>query len=55
VELYDCLQHAYGDSEAITVLVDRRQGERRSLRSLADALRCQPSVRVRPHYRRSHD
>ena len=70
-DLYDCLQHAYEDSETITVLVDRRQGarrrsvqpvaeerrrgERRSLLSLADDLRFQQYVLVRPHYRRPHD
>ena len=70
-DLYDCLQHAYGDSEAITVLLDRRQGERRrsvhpvagerrhterrSLLSLAGDLRFQQYVLVRPHSRRLHD
>jgi hypothetical protein len=71
VDLYDCLQHAYSDSEEITVLLDRRQGdrrravqpvpgerrhaERRSLLSVADDLRFQQYVLVRPHYRRSRD
>ena len=71
VDLYEALQHAYSDSETITVLLDRRQGERRqsiqpvagdrrrgerrSLLSLADDLRCQQYVLARPHYRRSHD
>ena len=70
-DLYDCLQHAYADSETITVLVDRRQGERRrrvqpvagerrygdrrSLPSLEHDLRFQQYVLVRPHYRRPHD
>ena len=70
-DLYDCLQHAYGDSEAITVLLDRRQGERRrrvqpvrgerrqgerrSLPSLEHDLRFQQYLRVRPHARRPHD
>ena len=70
-DLYDCLQHAYGDSEEITVLLDRRQGERRrsiqpvardrrqgdrrSLLSIADDLRYQQYLLVRPHYRRPHD
>jgi hypothetical protein len=70
-DLYDCLQHAYADSETITVLLDRRhaerrrsvqpvagdrrRGERRSLLSLADDLRFQQYVLVRPHSRRSHD
>ena len=71
VDLYETLQHAYGDSETLTVLLDRRQGERRrslqpvagdrrrgerrSLLSLADDLRWQQYVLVRPHYRRPHD
>ena len=70
-DLYDCLQHAYSDSETITVLLDRRGGERRrrvqpvagerrrterrSLLSLADDLRFQQYVLVRPHSRRPHD
>jgi hypothetical protein len=70
-DLYDCLQHAYGDSEEITVLLDRRQGERRrriqpvagerrygerrSLLSIAEDLRYQQYVLVRPHFRRPHD
>ena len=70
-DLYDCLQHAYGDSEAITVLLDRRQGERRrriqpvagerrhrdrrSLPSLEHDLRFQQYLLVRPHARRPHD
>ena len=59
-DLYDCLQHAYSDSETITVLLDRRRGERRrterrSLLSLADDLRFQQYVLVRPHYRRPDD
>jgi len=70
-DLYDCLQHAYGDSETITVLLDRRQGERRrrvqpvrgerrqgerrSLPSLEHDLRFQQYLRVRPHARRPHD
>lgn len=65
-DLYDCLQHAYGDSETITVLLDRRRavqpmmgerrrGERRSPLSIADDLRFQQYVLVRPHSRRPHD
>jgi len=70
-DLYDCLQHAYGDSETITVLVDRRRWERRrgvqpvlgerrhtdrrSLLSIAHDLRFQQYVLVRPHSRRPHD
>jgi hypothetical protein len=71
VDLYEALQHAYGDSETITVLMDRRQGERRcvvqpvagdrrrgerrNLLSLAEDLRCQQYVLVRPQYRRPHE
>ncbi len=70
-DLYDCLRHAYGDSETLTVFLDRRQGERRragqsvlaerrrserrSPLSLAEDLRFQQYVLVRPHYRRPHD
>jgi hypothetical protein len=70
-DLYDCLQHAYGASETITVLLDRRQrerrrsvqpvpgerrrGERRSLPSLEHDRRFQRYMLVRPHYRRPHD
>ena len=70
-DLYDCLRHAYGDSEEITVLldrrrgnrrrsgkpvaVDRRRGERRSLLSIAEDLRYQQYVLVRPHFRRPID
>ncbi len=70
-DLYDCLQHAYGDGETITVLVDRRQGdrrravqpllaerrhkERRRPCTAADDLRFQQYVLARPHYRRPHD
>jgi hypothetical protein len=70
-DLYDCLQHAYGDSEEVTVLFDRRQAERRrTVRpmpgerrridrrkppSLAEDLRFQQYVLVRPHDRRPHD
>ena len=65
-DLYEALRSAYGDSETITVLLDRRQvvqpvlgerrrGERRSLPSIADDLRFQQYVLVRPHYRRPRD
>ena len=70
-DLYDCLQHAYGDSETLTVLVDRRQGERRrsaapvagerrrtdrrSLLSIEHDLRFQQYLLVRPHYRGPRD
>jgi hypothetical protein len=71
VDLYESLQYAYGDSETITILLDRRlaqrrravqpmmgerrRGERRSPLSIADDLRFQQYVLVRPHYRRPHD
>jgi hypothetical protein len=67
MDLYDCLQHAYGDSEELTVLLDRRQvdrrrdaqpvlGERRrmdrrSLSTIADDLRFQQYVLVSPNDR----
>ena len=69
-DLYDCLRHTYGDSETLTVLLDRRQGERRRSvvpivgerrrdrrrpPSIADDLRYQQYVLVRPHDRRPHD
>jgi len=70
-DLYESLQYAYGDSETITVLLDRRlaerrravqpmmaerrRGERRSPPSIADDLRFQQYVLVRAHYRRSND
>lgn len=71
VDLYESLQYAYGDSETITVLLDRRlaerrravqpmmaerrRGERRSPLSIADDLRFQQYVLVRPHFRRPRD
>jgi hypothetical protein len=70
-DLYEALQDAYGDSETITVLVDRRLGdrrrsgepvpgerrrrERRGLPNIDHDLRCQQYVLVRPHARRPHD
>ena len=72
-DLYEALQYAYGDSETITVFLDRRQrerrqavqpmlvlaeqrrGERRRPATIADDLRFQQYVRVRPHDRRPHD
>ena len=69
-DLYDCLRHTYGDSETLTVLLDRRQGERRRSvvpilgerrrdrrrpPSIADDLRYQQYVLVRAHDRRPHD
>jgi hypothetical protein len=68
-DLYDALRHAYADTKALTVLVDRRQaerrrecqtvpgerrrGERRSLPTLAHDLRFQQYLLVRPPRRRS--
>ncbi len=70
-DLHEALQHAYRDSETITVLFDRRQAERRrevqsvegdrrrrdrrSLLSIAEDLRFQQYVLARPHSRRPHD
>ena len=70
-DLYDCLQHAYGDSETLTVLVDRRQGERRrsdapvagerrrtdrrSVLSIEHDLRFQQYLLVRSHFRGPRD
>jgi hypothetical protein len=54
-DVYDCLQHTYGDSERIIVLLDRRQGERRHPSTIAEDLRFQQYVLVRPHDRRPHD
>ena len=70
-DLYECLQHAYADSETTTVLLDRRRGERRqitqpvagerrrgerrALLSFAEDLRFQQYVLVRPHARRGRD
>jgi hypothetical protein len=70
VHLYEFLQHAYGGSEEITILLDRRQGDRRQTAqpvreerrgrerrrppTLADDVRFQPYVLVSPHYQRPH-
>lgn len=69
-DLYEALRAEYGDSETLTVLRDRRQGERRraepvsddrrradrrTLLSIADDLRFQQYVLVRPHYRRPRE
>lgn len=70
-DLYETLRTEYGDSETLTVLLDRRQGERRRRAervladrrradrrialSIAEDLRLQPYVLVRPHYRRARD
>ncbi len=71
MDLYEALRDAYGGSGTITVLLDRRQGERRrnteptsderrrtdrrSLLSITEDLRFQQYVLVRPHYRRPRD
>lgn len=71
LELYDYLQHAYGGSAEVTVLFDRRHADRRQtvqsvrrerrrkdrrrLPSLADDLRFQQYVLVRPCSRRPRD
>ena len=71
VDLYDCFQHAYGDGEEITILLDRRQAERRRAvqpvmgerrcrgrrrpPSIAEDLRFQQYVLVRPHSRRPQE
>ena len=70
-ELYRNLQRAYRDTDELLVLRDRRQGERRrgihpvaderrqrerrSLLSIAEDLRYQQYVLVRPHFRRPND
>jgi hypothetical protein len=70
-ELYEALQHAYGDEADLTVLVDRRHAERRrtmrpvpgerrhrdrrSAATVAHDLRFQQYVLVRPRTRRPHD
>jgi len=67
-DLYDYFRDTYGDRAEVTVLVDRRQGERRraprpvqgerrrrdrrTLPSRAEDLRVHPYVLVRPHARR---
>jgi hypothetical protein len=71
VQLYEFLQHAYGGSEEITILLDRRNGDRRQAAkpvleerrarerrrpaTLADDIRFQPYVLVGARYRRPHD
>jgi hypothetical protein len=71
VHLYEFLQHAYGGSEEITILLDRRNGDRRQAAqpvleerrgrerrrppTVADDVRFQPYVLVSPHSRRPHD
>ena len=69
-DLYDCFRHTYGDSETLTVLLDRRQGDRRRSHvpivgerrrdrrrplSITEDLRYQQYVLVRPHSRRRQD
>jgi len=71
VDLYQALQYAYGDSEEIAVLVDRRRADRRrAVRPVPgerrrNERRCRPNIEhdlrfqqyvlVRPHTRRPHD
>jgi len=70
LELYDALQQAFGGTERVTVLLDRRcenrrrrglavpadrrRMERRSLPHIEDDLRQRKYVLVRPHDRRPH-
>ena len=70
-ELWQALMHEVGDSGEVTVLLDRRQRdrrqgvqlveadrrriERRSLPHIEDDLRLRKYALVRPHYRRPHD
>jgi hypothetical protein len=69
--LWQSLKAAFGDSEGVTVLLDRRQAdrrrggqsvtadrrrvERRSLPRIEDDLSVRKYVLVRPHSRRPHD
>ena len=71
LELCQSLKQAFGDSEQVAVILDRRQGERRrgiapvtadrrgndrrSFPHIEDDLRVRQYVLVRPHYRRPHD
>jgi hypothetical protein len=71
LELYHSLQHAFGDSPEVTILLDRRcekrrrhvqpvagdrwRSERRTLLHMTDDPRVRHYVLVRPHYRRPHD
>jgi hypothetical protein len=71
LKLWLSLKDAFGDSEGVMVLLDRRQGdrrrgvqsvtsdrrrvERRSLPPIEDDLSVRKYVLVRPHYRRPND
>lgn len=71
VALYQSLQHAFGDSEEIAVLFDRRRGDRRRgiravtgdrrrsdrrcLSHIGEDPRTRQYVLVRPRYRRPSD
>jgi len=70
-DLYRSLEQAFGASRRVTVLLDRRNGERRralrpvesdlrrkerrSFPHIEDDLRLRKYVLVRPHHRRPHD
>ena len=70
-DVYHALEHAFGGSQGVTVLFDRRHEERRravrpvesdqrrierrSFPHLEEDLRLRKYVLVRPHYRRPHD
>jgi hypothetical protein len=71
LSLWQSLKEAFGGSEGVTVLRDRRQEdrrrgpqavasdrrrmERRSVPRIEDDLSVRKYVLVRPHYRRPHD
>jgi hypothetical protein len=71
LKLWLSLKDAFGESEGVTVLLDRRREdrrrgeqtagsdrrrtERRSLPRIEDDLSVRKYVLVRPHYRRPHD
>jgi hypothetical protein len=71
LNLWQSLKAAFGDSEGVTVVLDRRQEdrrrgvqgvgsdrrrmERRSLPRIEDDLSVRKYVLVRPHHRRPHD
>ena len=71
VEVYRALQEAFGESQKVTVILDRRcenrrrrglavpgdrrRMERRTLSHIEEDLRLRQYVLVRPHSRRPHD
>ena len=71
LDLYRSLEQAFGGSQRVTVLLDRRREERRravravesdlrridrrSFPHVEDDLRLRKYVLVRPHHRRPHD